>query len=43
MEKLNEEITWIPFAVSPGDGETDPESAEIEVANFEVVWPARIP
>ena len=43
MEKLNEEITWIPFAVSPGDGETDPESAEIEVANFEVVWPVYRP
>jgi hypothetical protein len=43
MEKLNEEISLIPFAMSPGDEEPDPETAEIEVGNFEVVAPARIP
>ncbi len=43
MEKLNEEIALIPLAMSPGDEEPDPETAEIDVANFEAIEPARIP
>jgi hypothetical protein len=43
MEKLNEEIALFPLAISPGDEEPDPETAEIDIANFEVIDPARIP
>ncbi len=43
FEGLNQDLELIPFAMSPGDEEPDPESAEIEVANFEVVEPAQRP
>jgi len=43
MEKVNEEIAFFPLAMSPGDEEPDPETAEIDIANFEVIEPARIP
>ncbi len=41
--RLDEDLELIPFAVSPGDDEPDPETATIEVANFEVVEPATVP
>ena len=43
IEKLGNELELIPIAVSPGDDEPRPRSAEIEIANFEVVEPAYIP
>ena len=43
MEKLGNDLELIPFAVGIGDEELDPESAEIEISNFEVVEPAYIP
>lgn len=43
FEKLGEDLELIPLAVSPGDEEPDPETAEIEFANFEVVEPANVP
>ena len=39
MEKLGNDLELIPIAVSPGDEEPRPRTAEIEVANFEVVEP----
>ena len=38
IEKLNEELEWIPFAYGPES--QDPAKAEIETSNFEVVEPA---
>ncbi|NOY98279.1 MAG: hypothetical protein GXP40_03605 [Chloroflexi bacterium] len=43
IERLGNDLELIPIAVSPGDEEPDPERAEIETANFEVVAPAAIP
>lgn len=43
LETLGNELEWIPFAISPGDDEPDPETAQVEAANFEVVEPAAIP
>jgi len=43
FEVLGNELELIPFAVSVGDEEPDPETAMIEAANFEVVEPAAIP
>ena len=43
LERLGEDLDLIPLAVSPGDEEPDPETAEIEIANFEVVAPAIAP
>ena len=43
LEPLGNDLELIPFAVSPGDEEPDPETAMVEVANFEVVEPATIP
>ncbi len=43
IEKLGNELELIPIAVSPGDEEPRPRTAEIEIANFEVVEPAIIP
>jgi len=43
MEKLGNDLELIPIAVSPGDDEPHPRTAEIEIANFEVVEPADIP
>jgi hypothetical protein len=43
IEKLNNEISLFPLAMSPGDDVPDPETAEIEMANFEVVEPASVP
>ncbi|MDY7076664.1 MAG: hypothetical protein SXV54_07025 [Chloroflexota bacterium] len=40
IEKLNEELEQIPFAYGPWTEGQDPETAEIETANFEVVEPA---
>ncbi|MCP4418707.1 MAG: hypothetical protein GY805_18980 [Chloroflexi bacterium] len=37
LEKLGEELELIPFAISAGDEEPDPETAVIEASNFEVV------
>ncbi len=37
LEKLGEELELIPFAVSAGDEDPDPETAVIEASNFEVV------
>ncbi|MBT3712369.1 MAG: hypothetical protein HOG15_03355, partial [Anaerolineae bacterium] len=43
IETLGEDLELIPLAVSPGDEEPRPKSAEIETANFEVVEPAFSP
>lgn len=43
IEKLGVDLEIIPLAISPGDEEPDPEDAEIEIANFEVIEPAYIP
>jgi hypothetical protein len=43
FEVLGNNLNLIPFAVSAGDEEPDPETATIEVANFEVVEPATRP
>ena len=43
IEALGDDLDLIPFAVSPGDIEPNPETAEIEIANFDVVEPAEIP
>ena len=43
LEPLGYDLELIPFAISPGDEEPDPETAMIEAANFEVVEPAAIP
>lgn len=43
IEKLGEEVTLFPFATSPGDDEPEPEDADIDVGNFEVVEQARRP
>ena len=43
IEKLYDELELIPLAMSPGDEEPDPETAVIEISNFEVIEPARIP
>jgi hypothetical protein len=43
MEALGNDLGLIPLAVSPGDDEPHPKTAEIEAANFEVVEPAKIP
>lgn len=40
FETLGNDLERIPFAVSPGDEEPDPETAMIEAANFEVAGPA---
>lgn len=43
LEALGNDLERIPFAISPGDEEPDPESALVEAANFEVVEPAIMP
>ena len=43
FEVLGNDLELIPFAVSPGDEEPDPETARIEASNFEVVEPAARP
>ncbi len=43
FEKLGEEMELIPFAVSPGDDEPNPKTAQVEAANFEVVEAAQAP
>jgi hypothetical protein len=43
MEALGNDLELIPLAMSPGDEEPSPRTAEIEISNFEVVEPARIP
>jgi hypothetical protein len=43
IEKLTHDLELIPLAVSEGDEEPRPRSAEIEIANFEVVEPAKRP
>jgi hypothetical protein len=43
LEPLANDLERIPFAISPGDEEPDPETALIEAANFEVVEPASHP
>jgi hypothetical protein len=43
METLGNDLELIPLAISPGDDEPNPRTAEIEVANFEVVEPADRP
>jgi hypothetical protein len=43
IEKLYDELELIPLAMSPGDDEPDPETAEIEISNFEVIEPVSIP
>ena len=43
FEPLGNDLERIPFAVSPGDEEPDPETAMIEAANFEVVEAAVVP
>ena len=43
MESLGEDLGRIPFAISPGNDEPDPETAMVEAANFEVVEPAARP
>lgn len=43
METLGNDLELIPIASSLGDEEPDPETAEIEIANFEAIEPARIP
>ena len=43
METLGNDLELIPIASSLGDEEPDPKTAEIEIANFEVIEPARIP
>lgn len=40
IDKLNEELEWIPFAYGPWTDGQDPSTATIDVANFEVVEPA---
>jgi len=42
FEVLGNDLDLIPFAVSAGDEEPDPETAMIEAANFEVVEPAEL-
>lgn len=43
LETLGNDLERIPFAVSLGDEKPDPETAQVETANFEVVEPARMP
>lgn len=43
IEKLGNDLEWIPLAVSEGDSEPKPRKAQIEISNFEVVEPAFIP
>ena len=43
IERLGNDLGLIPLAISPGDEEPRPRSAEIEIANFEVVEPADRP
>ncbi|MFQ5398454.1 MAG: hypothetical protein ACE5E7_02530 [Anaerolineae bacterium] len=43
LEALGNDLERIPFAISPGDEEPDPETAQVEAANFEVVEPAVVP
>ncbi len=43
LETLGNELEQIPFAISPGDDEPDPETAQVGAANFEVVESATIP
>ncbi len=43
IESLGNDLDLIPIAVSRGDEEPRPRSAEIEIANFEVVEPADRP
>ena len=43
IDQLGNDLEIIPIAVSPGDYEPDPETAEIQFANFEVVEPATKP
>ena len=40
LDRLSVELELIPFAISPGDEEPDPETAQVEAANFEVVTAA---
>ncbi len=40
LAKLGQDLERIPFAITPGDEEPNPETAMIEAANFEVVEPA---
>lgn len=42
MEKLGNDLELISFAALLGDEDPDPENAEIEISNFEVVEPAYI-
>lgn len=42
LATLGNELEQIPFAVSPGDDEPNPKTAQVEAANFEVVEPAEI-
>lgn len=37
LKTLGNDLEHITFAISPGDEEPDPESAQVEAANFEVV------
>lgn len=43
IEHLYSQLELIPLAVSPGDEEPDPETAEVWIANYEVVEPASMP
>lgn len=43
LETWGNELERIPFAISPGDEEPDPETAQVQAANFEVVEPAALP
>lgn len=43
IEKLGDEVTLFPFAMSPGDDDPDAEDAEIDIGNFEVIEQASEP
>lgn len=43
FEALGSDLELIPFAVSSGDEEPDPEMAMVGTANFEVIEPAAAP
>lgn len=43
MEKLGNDLEFIPLAAGLGDQMPEPQKAQIEIANFEVIEPATIP